>query len=153
MCGKAIIIEGTCTWIIIINKRAWLFCKGFLECLLGTLRDDDYDNNNNIKKQLVLWAKQLLCMCITLFNTFLWHPLHDYDVKPPNVTFYGGCGNTTTNFPFSIWTWIKPEFNSRKSCLHLTNWAVRNRSNKVWKDANSFIFFSDVFTAIVIIIA
>ena len=49
MCGKAIIIEGTCSWIIIINERAWLFCKGFLECLLGTLSDDTYDDNNNIK--------------------------------------------------------------------------------------------------------
>ena len=64
------------------------------------------DNNNNTKKKLVLWAKQLLCMCITLFSTFLWHPLHDYDVKPPNAMFYGGCGHTTTNFPSSIWTWI-----------------------------------------------
>ena len=42
------------------------------------------------------------------FSTFLWRPLHDYDVKPPNATFYGGRGHTTTNFPFSIWTWIKP---------------------------------------------
>ena len=24
MCGKAIIIEGTCTWIISINEHAWL---------------------------------------------------------------------------------------------------------------------------------
>ena len=42
------------------------------------------------------------------FCTFLWRPLHDYDVKPPNATFYGGRGHTRTNFPFSIWTWIKP---------------------------------------------
>ena len=41
-------------------------------------------------------------------STFLWRPMHDYDVKPPNATFYGGRGHTTTNFPFSIWTWIKP---------------------------------------------
>ena len=33
--------------------------------------------------------------------------LHDYDVKPPNLTFYGGRGHTTTNSPFSFWTWIK----------------------------------------------
>ena len=53
-------------------------------------------------------SKQLLCTCITLFSTFLWLPLHDYDVKPPNATFYGGRGHTRTNFPFAIWTWIKP---------------------------------------------
>ena len=69
---------------------------------------DDDDNNNNVIKQLVLWAKQQLCTCITLFSTFLWRPLHDYDVKPPKATFYGGRGHTTTNFPSSIWTWIKP---------------------------------------------
>ena len=39
------------------------------------------------------------------FSTFLWRPLHDYDVKPPNLTFYGGCGHKTTNFPSSFWTW------------------------------------------------
>ena len=60
-----------------------------------------------LQQQLVLWAKRLLCTWITLFGTFLWRPLHDYDVKPPNATFYGGRGHTKTNFPFSIWTWIK----------------------------------------------
>ena len=28
-----------------------------------------------------------------VFNTFLWRPLHDYDVKPPNAMFYGGRGH------------------------------------------------------------
>ena len=28
-------------------------------------------------------------------------------MKPPNLTFYGGRGHTTTNFPSSFWTWIK----------------------------------------------
>ena len=41
-------------------------------------------------------------------STFLWRPLHDYDVKPPNLTFYGGRGHTTTNFSSSFWNWIKP---------------------------------------------
>ena len=39
------------------------------------------------------------------FSTFLWRPLHDYDVKPPNLTFYGGCGHKTTIFPSSFSTW------------------------------------------------
>ena len=42
-----------------------------------------------------------------LFRTFLWRPLHDYDVKPPNLTFYGGRWHTTTNFPSSFLTLIK----------------------------------------------
>ena len=49
------------------------------------------------------WAKQQLC---TLFTTFLWRQLHDYDVKPPNATFYGCREHRTTNFLFSFWTWI-----------------------------------------------
>ena len=44
------------------------------------------------------------------------------------------------NFPFFIWTWIKPlRINSSKSSLQLTNWAVPIRRDKVWKDANSFL--------------
>ena len=61
----------------------------------------NYDDDHNDK------TKQQFCMCITLFSTFFWHPLHDYHVKPPNLTFYGGRGHTTTNFPSSFWTWIK----------------------------------------------
>ena len=56
----------------------------------------------------VLWPKQQLCTCITFFSTFLWRPLHYCDVKPPNATLYGGRGHTTTKFPLSISTWIKP---------------------------------------------
>ena len=97
-------------------------------------------------------SKQLLCTCITLFSTFLWLPLHDYDVKPPNATFYGGRGHTRTNFPFAIWTWIKPlriqlkdksptfdEFGGSK----LMQWSLKRPK---------FIFFSDVFTAVVVVV-
>ena len=82
-----------------------------LESLIQSVRIgslSDYDDDDNFKKQLVSWAKQQLCTCITLFSTFLWRPLYDYDVKPPNATFCGGRGHATTDFPFSIWTWIKP---------------------------------------------
>ena len=41
--------------------------------------------------------------------------VHFFDVhcttttwKPSNEAFCGGRGNTTTNFPFYIWTWTKP---------------------------------------------
>ena len=39
-----------------------------------------HENWNNFF-YIVLRAKQL-CPCITLFSTYPWHPLHDYDVKP-----------------------------------------------------------------------
>ena len=28
--------------------------------------------------------------------------MNDYDVKPPDLTFYGGRGHTTMNFPSSF---------------------------------------------------
>ena len=81
-------------------------------CILSSshhiIRDLKQRRQQRQKKKLVLRAKQLLCTCITLFSTFLWRLLHDYDVKPPNATSNGGRGHTTTNFPFSIWTWINP---------------------------------------------
>ena len=32
--------------------------------------------------------------------------LHDYDVKMPIFTFYGGRKQATTSFSFSFWTWV-----------------------------------------------
>ena len=106
------------------------------------------------KKQLVLRAKQLLCTCITLFSTFLWRPLHDYDVKPPNATFCGGRGHTTTHFPFSIWTWINPlriQLHWRKVAYI---WIVeRFQIDAIKFERTQIQFFSDVFTAVVIVVA
>ena len=59
-------------------------------------------NNNWFYEQNDCSARESRCLV-----EFLWRPLHNYDVKPPNATFYGGRGHTKTNFPFSIWTWIK----------------------------------------------
>ena len=78
--------------LIILEKYFFFSPRVSVTCtVIGSLSNyDDDDNDDSVKKQLVLWAKQLLCTCITLFSTFLWRPLHDYDVKPPNATFYGG---------------------------------------------------------------
>ena len=32
--------------------------------------------------------------------------LHDYDVNMPNFAFYGGRKQATTNYDFSLCTWI-----------------------------------------------
>ena len=74
--------------------------------LLGTLRSNDADGNENVKKQQVLLAKQQLCTCTMLFCTFLCPFLHDYDVNMPNFAFYGGRKQATTKFYFSYCTWI-----------------------------------------------
>ena len=83
-----------------IWRYVWYVFSAVHIILLGTLSNDDDDNN--VKEQLVLRAKQLLCTCITLFSTFLWLLLHDYDVKPPNAMIYGGGGHTTTNLALQL---------------------------------------------------
>ena len=40
------------------------------------------------KKTIGFISQQQLCMCNTLFGTFLCPFLHDYDVKMPNLVFY-----------------------------------------------------------------
>ena len=74
----------------------------------GSLTNHHNDNNDNVKKQLVLLANQQLCTCLTLFSTFFWRPLHDFDVKPRNATpFDTGREHPTTNFPFFFEPWFQ----------------------------------------------
>ena len=54
------------------------------------------------KKKGLMIKTTALHACITLLSTFLWCPLHAYEVKPPtHLMHYGGRGHTTTNLPFS----------------------------------------------------
>ena len=53
-------------------------------------------------------SKQQLCTCITLFSTFLWRPLHDYQTW--NVLmwcFMKDMNIRGRNFPLSFWSWNK----------------------------------------------
>ena len=62
--------------------------------------------------------------------------LHDYDVKMPYFTFYGGRKQATTKFSFSFWTWIwflgikllesSPTFD-KVSELELSRWRLDER--------------------------
>ena len=61
-----------------------------------------HDDNDNVKRQLVLRAKQLLCTCITLLSTFLWRPLHDYDTSNFKCKHRVGTVNAR------IYTWNLP---------------------------------------------
>ena len=74
--------------------------------------------------------------------------------KPSNAAFCGGRGNTTTNFPFSIWTWTK----SLRIQLQETEvayiWIIERFQIDVIKFERTQIhFFSDVFTAVVVVVA
>ena len=83
---------------------------------------------------------------------FLWRPLHDYNTKPPNATFYGGRGHTTTNFPFSIWTWIKPlriQLQEKSPTFdELSGFQI----DTIKFERTQIHFFSGVVTAVVVVV-
>jgi len=57
---------------------------------VGTLRSDDDDGNENVKKTIGLKTKTTM---LRLHHAFLYislQSLHDYDVNMPNFTFYRG---------------------------------------------------------------
>ena len=65
--------------------------------ILGTLRSNDADDNENVKKKTI----SLIIKTTTshVHHTFLYISfpfLHDYDVKMPNFAFYGGRRQATT---------------------------------------------------------
>ena len=63
--------------------------------------NDDYDDNANVEKtkqkQTVGFINKTTALHM-FFSTFLWRPLYDYDMKPPNATFYGGRELSKTKF-------------------------------------------------------
>ena len=104
---------------------------------LGSLSNDDNDDNDSVKKKLVLPAKQLLWTCITFLSTF-----------ELSLTSTTRLRRATSQCDVSWRTWTLTMtdfslFNSRKSRVHVTNWAVPNRRDGVWKDE---IFFFVIFS-------
>ena len=72
------------------------------EMSVGSFRNDDGDGNKNVKKAIDLLSKTT---SLHVHHAFLYMSLpllHDYDVKVPSFTFYGGRKQATTNFSFSF---------------------------------------------------
>ena len=66
--------------------------------VLGSFSNDEGDGNGNGKNAVGLISKTTtLHVHYTFFADYL-PSLHDYDVKMPNFTFYGGSKQATTNF-------------------------------------------------------
>lgn len=75
--------------------------------------------------------------------------LHNYDVKPPNATFYGGREHTATNFPLSFLTWIK----SLRIQLYETFDKLNGMDIDSMKIERTQIhFFSDLFIDVVVVV-
>ena len=64
--------------------------------LLGTLRSHDGEGNENLKKAIDLIGKTTILHVHHAFLYISLPPLHDYDVKLPNFTFYRGSTQATT---------------------------------------------------------
>ena len=70
--------------------------------ILGTLRFDDSDGNENVNKAIGLITKTTILHVHHAFLYISLPTLHDYDVKMPNLTFYIGSTPVTTKFPLSF---------------------------------------------------
>ena len=99
---------------------------------------DDKDNEN-VKKQLVLWAKQQLCTCITLISSFLWRQLHNSTWNHEMRRFIVIQDVLQAYDDEFFRTWIKSlRTPLQADRLHLTIEAGPNRRDRIWKDADSF---------------
>ena len=73
-----------------------------LKSLIGSFSNDVGDGNENVKTARDFLSKTT---CLHVHNAVLYiflPLLHDYDVKIPNFTFYGGRKQGTTKFSFSF---------------------------------------------------
>ena len=78
--------------------------------------------------------------CASRFLVHFFRPLHDYDMKPPNLTFYGGRGHTTTNFSSSFWAWIKSlriQLQEKSPAFDILS---RSKQTRLSLKENKFIF-------------
>ena len=83
-------------------------------------------------------AKQQLCMCITLFSTFLYRRCTTTSWNFLISRFVGEVTQRQRfSFPFAELWYSLLEFNSRKICQHLTNWTSWNKRDKVWSSVIS----------------
>ena len=120
---------------------------GSFSTLLGKTKelisDDDGEVNENGKK----WQNNNFAHA-SLFWYISWPSL-----CRPNFTFCGGSEHKTTTSFFFSWTSIQSlEFNSRKSCQHLTNWTRWSKRKKRFAAAR-FHFLSVVFVAVAVFVA
>ena len=67
--------------------------------VLGTLRSDDGDGNEDVKKAISSITKTTILHVRHAFLYISLPSMHDYDVKMPNFTFYIGSTQATTKFP------------------------------------------------------
>ena len=70
-----------------------------LESPIGTLRSDDGDGNEDVKKAIGLITKTTILHVHHALMYISLPSLHDDGVKMPNLMFYRGSTQLTTKFP------------------------------------------------------
>ena len=75
-----------------------------LKLIVGSFSNDVGDGSKNFKKAIGLISKTATLLVQHTFLDISLPSLHDYGVKIPNLTFYGGRKQATTNFSFSFKT-------------------------------------------------
>ena len=79
-----------------------LVCYCSFTLVIGTLRSNDADDSENVKKTIGLISKTAISHVHHTFLYISFPFLHDCDVKMPNFAFYGGRKQATTKFYFSF---------------------------------------------------
>ena len=141
----------TWLWLVhieLIKAKLRRFCK--VRCARVNISElkqrRRWGQRERQKSNKFRWLKQQLCITPS-FVHFLPVVLR---LKRENAWFHvcRGRGHKT-KLPFSFpKLWFSPlEFNSKKSCQHLTKKAGWNKRDKVWGSGNS-PFWSDVFVAV-----
>ena len=72
--------------------------RSVLTSPLGSFSNDDGDGNESVKKAIGLLSKTTTLHVHHAFLYISLPSLHDYEVKMPNFTFYGGRKQATMNF-------------------------------------------------------
>ena len=121
------IAQPDCNWMSFIFLLSILYSnnvrKTFTSNYVTKNPSSDCDNHRELKQRRrrrqregqktnrIRLTKQQLCECITLFCTLLcrhFKPLHDYDVKLPNLTFDCGREHKSNDFLFLFVNFYSP---------------------------------------------
>ena len=85
------------------NTTLCCFYPSFVVYLtIGTLRSNDADDNENVKKTIGLISKTTTSHVQHTFLYISFPFSHDCDVKMPNFAFYEGRKQPKTKFYFSF---------------------------------------------------
>ena len=110
-----------CVFFILCLRERQSFGVGEF-ALLGTLRSNDTDDNENVRKKTIGLISKTTTLHVhhTFFYiSFLF--LHNFDVKMPNFEVYGGRKQTIANIISLFELAYGPlKFGLRRVRLHLT---------------------------------